>query len=374
MDHRGIVLLVDDEEVGRMAMAALLHGLGHELAFASGGREAIEKAVQLRPDLILLDVMMPDMDGYEVCRRVRSNAGIAEVPILLMTSLDDRASRLKGLEAGADDLVSRPFDRAEMRTRIQTIIRLNRFRRLQDEIDRLRRAEQEVVRGREQLSSLTRRLLQAQEEERRSIARELHDEVGQVLTVLKMNLSRTRKPVGEPTRSLLIEDSIQLVEQLIGQVRDLWKNLRPSLLDEQGLPEAIRVLAEQTAARTDLEIQTEIDSGIERFDPGREIACYRVAQESLTNVVRHARASRVRIWLSRSARRLELRVEDDGVGFEVEEALRQSARFAHMGLLGMRERASCMGGVLMIDSSPGRGTRVTVFFPWGFNATEHDEA
>lgn len=124
------VLIVDDEEFGRETLGDLLLPQGFHLIYASNGPEALEKATKFTPDVILLDVMMPGMDGFEVCRRMRTDPLLAEVPIILVTALEDRQSRLQGIEAGADDFVSKPFDRLELRARVKTTIRLNRYRRL----------------------------------------------------------------------------------------------------------------------------------------------------------------------------------------------------------------------------------------------------
>jgi response regulator RpfG family c-di-GMP phosphodiesterase len=134
-----ILLIVDDEPTGREALESVLLTQGYTLEFAGNGVETLAKARQLNPDLILLDVMMPDMDGYEVCRRLRADPSVAEVPVLMVTALDDRDSRLRGIEAGADDFISKPVDRVELRTRVSSITRLNRYRRLQDERAKLER-------------------------------------------------------------------------------------------------------------------------------------------------------------------------------------------------------------------------------------------
>jgi PAS domain S-box-containing protein len=130
MTHKSTILIVDDEAVGRETLEALLMTQGYDLAFASNGPEALEKAAELTLDLILLDVMMPDMDGFEVCRRLRADPLLAEVPVIMVTALDDRISRLQGIKAGADDFVTKPFDRVELRARVRTITRLNHYRRL----------------------------------------------------------------------------------------------------------------------------------------------------------------------------------------------------------------------------------------------------
>jgi len=127
------VLIVDDDPAGREALESILMTQNYTLAFAANGREALAKSKELLPDVILLDVMMPDLDGYEVCRRLRADPHLAEVPVVMVTALDDRASRLQGIEAGVDDFVTKPIDRAELRARVKTITRLNRYRNLQQE-------------------------------------------------------------------------------------------------------------------------------------------------------------------------------------------------------------------------------------------------
>lgn len=124
------ILIVDDEPRGRETLEALLLPLGHRLEFAGSGAQTLEQAAACQPDLVLLDVMMPDMDGYEVCRRLRADPLLAEVPIILVTALDDRDSRLTGIEAGADDFITKPYDRMELRARVKTVLRLNRYRRI----------------------------------------------------------------------------------------------------------------------------------------------------------------------------------------------------------------------------------------------------
>jgi diguanylate cyclase len=130
MKDTSIILIVDDEIVSRYTVEVLLESEGYQLIFAESGEEALLKAEQYMPDLMLLDVMMPDMDGFQVCQLLRANPRLAELPIVMVTALDDRESKLRGIEVGADDFMSKPFDRAELRARVRTITRLNRYRRL----------------------------------------------------------------------------------------------------------------------------------------------------------------------------------------------------------------------------------------------------
>jgi two-component system cell cycle response regulator len=130
MQKQNCLLIVDDEERGRDALKILLARENYQLAFAANGEEALQQAIQLTPDLILLDVMMPKMDGFEVCQRLRTHRQLAEVPIIMLTAISDRKARLLGIEVGADDFITKPFDRNELLARVRTILRLNRYRRL----------------------------------------------------------------------------------------------------------------------------------------------------------------------------------------------------------------------------------------------------
>lgn len=133
MNHQSTILIVDDQLTAREVLKGLLMGRGHDLVLATDGPDALKKAIQFTPDLILLDVMMPGMDGFEVCEQLRANPLLAEVPVIMVTALDDYESRLRGLEAGADDFISKPFDDLELEARVETITKLNRYRRLHKE-------------------------------------------------------------------------------------------------------------------------------------------------------------------------------------------------------------------------------------------------
>jgi putative two-component system response regulator len=139
------VLIVDDEYIGRETLQSVLEGEGYELEMAENGLQAIEKAKKLLPDVILLDVMMPGMTGFEVCKRIRSDPQIAEIPIIVLTALDDRESLLNALKAGADDFISKPFDRYELRARLLGITRLNRYQKLIQERAKLREANAQLL-------------------------------------------------------------------------------------------------------------------------------------------------------------------------------------------------------------------------------------
>lgn len=139
------VLIVDDEYIGRETLQSVLEGEGYELEMAENGFQAIEKAKKLLPDVILLDVMMPGMTGFEVCQRIRNDPQIAEIPIIILTALDDRESLLNALKAGADDFISKPFDRYELRARLLGITQLNRYQKLSQERAKLREVNAQLL-------------------------------------------------------------------------------------------------------------------------------------------------------------------------------------------------------------------------------------
>jgi putative two-component system response regulator len=139
------VLIVDDEESGRQTIESVLEGEGYNIELAENGFQAIEKARKLLPDVILLDVMMPGMTGFEVCQRIRSDPQMAEIPIIILTALDDRESMLSGLKSGADDFISKPFDRFELRARVLGITRLNRYHKLVQERANLQQAHSQLL-------------------------------------------------------------------------------------------------------------------------------------------------------------------------------------------------------------------------------------
>jgi putative two-component system response regulator len=139
------ILIVDDERSGRIALEALLEGDGYIFEMAENGMQALEKAREFMPDVILLDVMMPDMTGFEVCQTIRNDATLAEIPIIMVTALDDRESLLRGLNSGADDFITKPYDRYELRARLSGITRMNRYRKLVEERTDLEHTHQKLI-------------------------------------------------------------------------------------------------------------------------------------------------------------------------------------------------------------------------------------
>ncbi len=215
----------------------------------------------------------------------------------------------------------------------------------------------------EQLQTLSHRLLELQEAERRHIARELHDEIGQALTALKINLQAVQRQTDAAQFAPRLLDSIGLVDRTLRQVRALSLDLRPSMLDDLGLSAALRWYADQQARRAGLRIRFDGGELDGQLEPALKTACFRVAQEALTNVVRHARATSVQVRLEAEGESLHLSVCDDGVGFDPRALRHGKEAGASLGMLGMQERASLIGGRIEWISGPRRGTEVHAWFP-----------
>jgi PAS domain S-box-containing protein len=217
-------------------------------------------------------------------------------------------------------------------------------------------------RDEEALRTLSRRLLTAQEEERRRVARELHDDVGQVLTAVKIQLQSLLRAEGATALVPRLENAVDSIDSAIEGVRGLALELRPSILDDLGLAAALRWHTERFARETGIQIVLSVDPIEGRLAPEVETTCFRVVQEALTNVVRHAGVATASVELYRSQATLEVVVRDAGTGFDVSAAHRRAAEGAGMGLSGMEERVRLAGGEIEIRSQSGAGTSVRVRF------------
>jgi signal transduction histidine kinase len=341
------LLIVDDELSASATMEAAFASEGYELEFANNGELALQKADSFLPDIILLDVMMPGMDGFETCRRLRAITKLAEVPIIFLTALDDRGSRLAGLEAGADDFLTKPVDIQELRLRVRTILKLNRYRTL--------------VAQRESLQEMATRVITVQEEERKHISRELHDDFGQALIAHMLNLRNLQIDLGKQnnafnqTLEMLITDTNKTLEK----IRLLAQDLRPTLLDTLGLKRALETYCNEFKARTGLEISFEIDAEFPELSDMHSITLYRFVQEALTNVVKHSKANQVWVDLSLDGQNAILTVQDNGHGF----AAADMEYIKGIGIAGMRERLMIAGGELRINSSSSNGTIISAHLP-----------
>lgn len=246
--------------------------------------------------------------------------------------------------------------------RMSTVAKRNR--ELENLTRQREKAREELATAYARLRRLTRRLEVATEEERKHIARELHDEMGPTLTAVIINLQLMARKTEPGPASEKLRDTIDLVDRMVQRVRDLSLDLRPPLLEELGLVPALRGYLEAQGARAQMDIVVNADSDGPSLSQESEINAFRVVQEAVTNVIRHAKATRATVTVHQTGGDLLLAVKDDGRGFNVRDTMEGPAAKA-LGLLGLQERVFTMGGVVEIDSAPGRGTEVKVRVPLG---------
>jgi len=224
----------------------------------------------------------------------------------------------------------------------------------------------------EQLRHLSHQIMSAQEEERRKISRELHDVIAQVLTGINVQLSSLKTEAALNTSGLnrKIARTQRLVERSVDIVHRFARNLRPAVLDDLGLIPALHSYLKGFARETGLRVSLTAFAKVEALDSSRRTVLYRVAQEALTNVARHAEASRVSVSIEKHRNDVRMQIKDDGKSFDVERAL-QVRRSKRLGLLGMRERVEMVGGQLTIESAPGHGTTIEAQIPFGNGRKVH---
>jgi len=373
------ILLADDNADMRQYVQRLLRDQ-YEVIGVTDGEAALKSARERRPDLILSDVMMPRMDGFELLRAIRADDDLKSIPIILLSARAGEESRVEGLDAGADDYLVKPFSARELSARVRSNLALARIRResaekfrvLSERLDaevraRTRQLEErnkDLSKQSEQMRDLSRRLLQAQDEQRRHIARELHDSAGQTLVVLGMNLAQILRDTKgkDPELAKRAEVADQLIQQLHQEIRTTSYLLHPPLLDEVGLASAIEWYTQGLSARTGVNIDLRIPRDFGRIPRDIELVVFRLVQECLTNIHRHSGAKNAVIRISRMNEVVSVEVSDDGKGMPREKLEEVQRGGSGVGIGGMRERIRQFQGELKIESTAD-GTKILASIP-----------
>jgi signal transduction histidine kinase len=360
----GEVLIVEDTPASLQLLANLLGQAGYTARRAQDGRMALLSAQAHPPELILLDVRMPDIDGYEVCRRLKADVRTRDIPVIFLSALRETDDKVRAFQLGAVDYIAKPYQSDEVLVRVRTHIELHRLQaRLEEQVQertaQYRRAEQELRASRKRLQELAAFLETVREEERARIARELHDELGQSLTALRIDLNWLKGKCGggNPAALERLAGAIEIVENTVDAVRRISGDLRPRMLDDLGLAAAIEYHVEQFSTRTGIPCKLQMNRDEFEVDGRTATAVFRAVQEALTNITRHARASAVEVRLEERGNALDVEVGDDGCGIEGPAAPQS------FGLLGMQERIGMLGGTLAVESAPGEGTTIRLHVP-----------
>jgi PAS domain S-box-containing protein len=333
-------------------------------------------------DAIPLPLSLRDPEGRFVrVNRAFERAHGCERSAVLGRSMFDLLPRSLATAIAREDLLAQHVDRpVDYQLQLpgpngattDTLIRALAMRRedaspagivtLETDISALRRKEEELTALNAELSGMSARLIDAQEKERRRIARELHDEVGQILTALKIQLGTLalRKRIDEAA----LQPVRELADEALRHARDLTASLHPHLLDDLGLEPALRWLIERFSRPTGLQADLHCRLRPERASSQLELVAFRVIQESLTNIVRHAGASHASVRLRASDGTLLVEIRDNGSGFDATGSAPGPGDEMSVGVMGMRERVAEVGGEFSIDTAPGAGTSVRVILPW----------
>jgi len=346
MDEKINILMVDDQPGKLLTYEAMLSELGENLIKAHSGMEALEHLLQTNIALVLMDVSMPGMDGFETAQMIQEHPRFQNTPIVFVSGIHvTDLDRLKGYQHGAVDYVSVPVVPELLRAKVRVFAELHRKT--------------------QQLEMLNARMTVLQEEERRRIARELHDSVGQILVAISMNsvLVEAESHKLSPDAAQRISENAAMVEEASKQIRTISHLLHPPLLDEVGLASALQWYVEGFSERSKIDAKLDIPREFAGLSKEMELSIFRVVQECLTNIHRHAGSPTAGIRIVQDEACLRVEIEDAGKGipFEKRSALGSSAPTG-LGLRGMRERLRQLGGTLQVQSN-SPGTRVTAVLP-----------
>jgi len=335
------ILLVDDQPSKLLTYEAVLSDLGENLITATSGMEALDKLLKHDIALVLMDVSMPGMDGFETAEMIHQHPRFENTPIVFVSGIHvTDLDRLNGYKHGAVDYIPVPVTPAVLRAKVKVLADLHRKTR--------------------QLEALNEQITRVQEEERRRVARDLHDSVGQLLVAISMNhavLALESQKLSPDAANRLAENAT-IVEEVSKQIRTISYLLHPPLLEEAGIASALRCYLEGFAKRSGISVKLDIDANLGRQASDIEIATFRLVQEGLTNVHRHSGSRQAEIHVVRREATLTVEVIDFGKGMNVTDLTNQVG----VGLLGMQERLRSLGGTLRLQSNE-QGTKVTGIIP-----------
>src|SRR5580704_912441 len=347
------ILLVDDQPGKLLSYEVILKELGENLLMARSAREALDHLLKTDIAVVLMDVSMPELDGFELADMIRQHPRFQRTAIIFISAVHlTDLDQLKAYQRGAVDYISVPIIPELLRAKVSIFADLHRKTRQMEQLN-------------QELRNLSARLMAAQDEERRRIARDLHDSVGQLVVALSMNngLALMQADKLSDSAADALRQNAALTQQLSKEIRTISHLLHPPLLDEIGLLPAIKMFADGFSERSNVKVSVELAPDIGRLPAHMEISIFRVVQECLTNVYRHSesRTAFIKMWPDADSRLL-VQVRDEGKGMSQEvRPVAPNGNGHGVGLSGMRERVRELGGTLEILSSEN-GTSVTAKF------------
>lgn len=367
-DRKPTILHVDDDEANRYAVSRSLTRAGFDVVEAANGTDALRQAIH-RPDLIILDVRLPDIDGFEVCRRIKSDPATANIPVLhLSASYVTGEDKAHGLDSGAEGYLVRPVEPVEL---LATVNALLRARHVEDQLRALNETLEQRVAERtatmaayqRRLRSLVGELGRTEFRERRRVATELHDNLAQLLAVCKMKVAAIQASARRGSQAAKEAGAVkQFLGEAIAYTRTLMADLRPDVLNEHDLAAAVTWIA-QRMERHGLKVQVDDDGRAKPLNEEVLGLLFESVRELLFNVVKHAGTDQATVTLRRGVREARVMVADAGVGCDPAKRAAAPSEEGGFGLFSIRERFNLIGGHVEVDSAEGAGMRVTLIAP-----------
>ncbi len=354
--NKPTIIIADDHRATRRLICHIFEASGCRFLEADDGQAAYDLFIKEKPDLILMDIIMPRMDGLQACRLIKEAAGGQLTPILMFTASTEGQEMEQAYLAGAADFINKPLNAEELRHRVNRLLHLRTL-----EIERVA-AEEKLTENYKEIRRLSRKILNAYEDERLRLARELHDELGMTLSTIKLNLQLLRNSLPAPEIDLQkkFTNLISLVDNSVAQVRSKAVFMRPPSLSDLGLLAVVENMVSTVSQNTGINGKLKSSGKFVQLPPEIESAIYRCIQEALNNIVKHSGATTALVELTRGDKIIAAIISDDGAGFEVET---ERNNRKHLGIQGMRERVALLGGEIRITSAPGKGTAVSIEIP-----------
>jgi two-component system, sensor histidine kinase and response regulator len=342
---RGDILIIDDTPDNLHLLSAMLDKQGYEVRSVTNGVTGLMGVQAQPPDLILLDINMPRMNGYEVCQCLKANPNTQEIPVIFISALNEVFDKVKAFAVGGVDYITKPFQVEEVLLRVENQLTV---RRLQAQLLKALEQERELNQRIEEIAIL---------EERNRIARDIHDSLGHALVALNIQMETALTLwQNDPNQAYtFLVEAKQLGSKALEAVRQSVTDIRADPLHGQLLERAIATLIEEFYQTTGVMPESQIDLS-QPLSEQVNLAVYRIVQEGLTNICKHSQATEVRLQIQTTAFDLSLMLQDNGRGFRVDNT---SGGF---GLQGMRERIAALGGEIKIVSEPGAGCQITAKF------------
>lgn len=366
-DDRPRILVVDDDKNIRILLCKYLTDAGYRTNMARDALGAVRLLERMDFHVVLTDILLPDVNGTDLLFSIRTRFPFTRV--ILMTGEPNIESVRRALRGGAFDYLTKPLRKNDIFRSIQKAIMMKELddenRRLADENHQYQEQLEELVKKRtHELARLSGRIIEIQEEERTRLARELHDDLGQSLLALKLNLQSVFGKLDgiSPELKKEFDWSLNYLNGIIDKSRKISHNLSPAALENLGLPLAIREMAESMSRDGVLEIRTELDDLAHYFPGNWDINVYRLVQESLTNAIKHSKATQVIIGAHRTGEGLTLFVKDNGCGF-TSNGEEKNTTGSGLGLQIMKKRVELLNGSFIINSTEQTGTEVRFELP-----------